>query len=445
MRHVAAVLLPFIAGVVSAQSSQPEQYVSDSRFKMVIGTQSIGYVESWEGGDMRAPVVEQGSKRSVGSPYIAEVTFSLRGGLHPAYVEWIRGTLDGQRPARDIHLLGMGDAGSVRKTWSWPGSKVSMIRFSALSNWPLGSGKFHSITVTFAPASVSEPAQAPAITEFAGASPPVGVFRLSIDGLPTDDVREVSEITAKADANGVVRISNIVLAMVEKPTAMASWKAWLNSYVVQGHNADTDEKSGTLKLMNATGNVYLAVQLKGLGISRISHRAASGPVIQSGPAVHGTGTSSLAVHEVELSCEGLAILQDELSLAPVPLSPEPVTPVPPPAKADEDQGARDPADVPRFPECVRSAFTGSRGKTRNEESAAYVTRESIEKVEAFFTEKMKDLKWKDASRSEAGRLADLSYKLDVRWERDKQTAALTLRKRKDGATTIEWLVTTTLE
>lgn len=431
-RHVLLALL-VAGGVASAQTGAPER---SGGFTWAVGNQPGGDADSWEGGDLRATVIEEGNKRRPGPATRADVRVALGANLAPAVREWLQGTFQGQRTARDIHMVEMKQDGTVRRVVTYAASKIAEVQLPALD---AQSQERAAIVLKFSPGSLAESTQAPAVsgetTGGRGSSISRSSYALVMDGTQAPGIESISAITARIGADGVPRVSNILLTVVGDAAA-AGWKTWFDSYVVQGQNTDAGEKSATLVLSTSTGPA-LEIRLSGLGIVRVSRTVLVNAA---------TGAASAIRHEVELTCEGLALPPEDASLAPVPLAPEPVKPAPPVPAAAEDQGARDPAGVPRYTECVRTSFTGVRGKTQNEESATYVTKASIEEVDAFFAGKMKDLKWTEGSRIETGRLADLSYKLDVRWEREKQqTAVLILRKRKDGATSIELLVTTQIK
>ncbi len=303
--------------------------------------------------------------------------------------------------------------------------------------------------------------QAPTINPLANATQPrkfvaTNRFTMTIDGLDCTTVKKVSAITVRIPPGGAPQVSNIVLT-VWPGVSQDSFKTWFESFVVQGNNTDAQEKNGTLNYGDKDG-VLLPITMKGLGIVRMNRPNSKSPL-----------------YEVELYCEGVSVAgrpkprtapQQPAYLPPAPTmgtsgTPPPAdapppssTATPPPSPTTgqpvakeghaDDKGARDPEGAPRFPECVRTAFTATRTKAYSEELGSYATKAETAKVEAWFTEQMKTLGWEVTGRTEWGK--DLGYIIDVRWESGKKmTAKVTIGKSKDGATTIQVLMVTLLK
>ena len=435
------------AGAVATAQNRADQVERNYGFQWAIGTQDAGKAKTWEGGDLRAPGVEAGNKRHPGPARTEDVRCTLNAKLEPVLQEWLRGALDGEAPARDIHLVELIRNGTPSKTTLYSASKVTEIVIPACNGDDLDVESL--VTLKFAPGSVLALAQAPAIS---AAPSPVSAggkemrhkafthqFKFAVDGLDGQDVVKVASITVRIRPGSAPQVSNLVLTMLEHPGSFAGWKAWFDSFVVQGNNADAQEKSGTLEL-GARGEVpHLTVALKGLGILRMSRGLAA------------EGNAGAAVrHEIELYCEGMSILTAgapspaaAVAGKPRELPLERAFQKPAAAAANAaDQGTRDPEGAPRYPESVRTTFTANRSKISNDERADYVTRSAPEKVEAWFIEEMRKLQWKEGARTESGSVKDASFKIDARWEQEKRSLRLLLGLAKDGSTTLSVQVLT---
>ncbi len=470
MKSLTVLFVVAAGAVASAQgSSRADQYERNYGFQWGIGTLNGGRARTWEGGDLRAPTVEQGNKRQPGPARYEDVRVTMNAMLEPVLQEWLRGALDGEQPARDINLVMLKRDGTAAKSTLFQSSKITELVIPALSGDELDVEA--NVVLKFAPTSAQALAQTPAI-----AGPTVGVapksevrvkawtnqFALAIKGLDAKDVVKISSITVRIRQGSAPQISNIVLSIFEHPGAIAGWRAWFDSFVVQQNNGDAQEKSGTLELRDVA-KVVLSIGLKGLGIVRMS----------SGFAAEGNA-GTVILHEIELYCEGMTInaagastttptpppstssgqpLPPEIGKAPLPpaskqpLPPETgkTPPVTDPAAGNaEDKGARDPEGCPRLPDSVRVEYSSSVTKLTNEERAEYVTKQLSEKVEGFYTEKMKEQGWELTSRTEAGDPKDVTYRLDIRWERarEKRVSRLTIGRAKDGQTRI-WMWNTT--
>jgi hypothetical protein len=199
-------------------------------------------------------------------------------------------------------------------------------------------------------------------------------------------------------------------------TRSESWATWHQDFVVNGLNSDDREKHGTLEYMTQDlKSTYFTLKLQHLGIAKLSAEKA-----ESGSEGIRRLKATLYVEKIEVS--GPA----EGSEPAAPAAPAPEAAAPKPEGATEDQGARDPAGFPRYPGSVRRSFTASRDRLGSNESAVYVAKSSPAEVNTFFTTKLKELGWEETQRSETGDPLKLTYAMDVRWKKDKQSSRFTL-------------------
>jgi len=101
-------------------------------------------------------------------------------------------------------------------------------------------------------------------------------FRLNIVGLDCTRVSKIDAFTVKHNptpATGVPEFPNlrIELSAVDAGT----WRNWFQSFVIDGHSSATDEKSGSLSLLNANLTTVLAtINFFNLGIFRLENAPA---------------------------------------------------------------------------------------------------------------------------------------------------------------------------
>ncbi len=107
-----------------------------------------------------------------------------------------------------------------------------------------------------------------------------GNFRLTIPKVDCTKVSKIDSLTIKQTVLSVgpvglhpvgvaLSFSNLVVTVPE--SAIDSWMAWYESFVMQGKNSDGDEKIGTLVLLAPDLQTELCVlTLRGLGIVRIA-------------------------------------------------------------------------------------------------------------------------------------------------------------------------------
>ncbi len=454
MKSLPVAFLFAASAVASAQAKEQGELIPVTRgIQWAVGNQYAGPSYAWEGGDLRAPTVEEGSKRKPGPARYEDVRFSSVP-VEPVLLEWLRSALAGEHPSRDINLVEtIGDpigGATVSRAMVFTASKITEVVIPAFG--PDASQELRpaltNLSIKFAPGSVQVLVQAP---EIVGApkvrddrllSP--DSFALAIDGLACTDVQSVRSITARIRPGSAPQISNIVLILRESSSSTrADWKTWFDSFVAQGNSTDAHEKNGTLDLkgiapLGAMNYDYVSIGLKGLGIVRMSRLPRD--------------VANYIWYEIELYCEAMTIKTPgvltkppppEPGVTPLPLTEKPAEKTPATAGLPDDKGARDPEGAPRFAGSVRTAFTATRTKISNDEIADYTTRAEPAKVEAWFTEQMKNLEWQVVSRKEFGE--DLAYYIDLRWERERKTAQVVVGKAKDGSTTIKVRLITTFE
>jgi hypothetical protein len=433
LRVAAALLL--VCAVAVGQDADGTKIIRAESYWLLDG-QTVGLTGTWEGGDWRTSL---GAGQQPTAPRLENVRVTVPPALPPLLKDWVVATLAATGasalPEREVTLLEMGRIGGVRQTTVYQKSRIREIRFPAFD----GQETLGLVGITFAPEGLQTPAQAPAFAPPAAAgttSEQIKAvhFRLTIPGVACEHVSTLGAITARPGEGGSrFAASSIVLTVVDK-AGDTTWRDWFDSFVVQKNNGPGNEKAASLEIYYLrTGNpIALTVSLGGVGILRRTP-------IRTGSYVH---------HEVELYCRSVSLGAAGGAPPKGPVGPGDsiLTPRKTPfAAAGEDKGAKDIEGIPRFPESVRTGYTSNRSKVQSDETAEYSTAQSVEKVEAFYAEKMKELGWTSNSRQESGAVADGTYKVELRWDREKNTARLAIGRPKGGGTTLYWHLLTKLQ
>ena len=95
---------------------------------------------------------------------------------------------------------------------------------------------------------------------------PSSGFRLEIPDLDCSHVRRIEPITVTTDVNKI-EFSEIRVTLPE--SSSDSWNTWLQSFVVNGSNADSYEKFGEIILLGQGGTEIARVHLYNLGIASL--------------------------------------------------------------------------------------------------------------------------------------------------------------------------------
>jgi len=103
MKSIAALFLLAATGVASAQG-------------WTIGKDHLGPVEAAEGGDLRCPTIEEGNRRRPGPAQRDDVSLKIKPYLEPVGLEWLRGALAGENPARDVYAQHGGGVRTLYKS-----------------------------------------------------------------------------------------------------------------------------------------------------------------------------------------------------------------------------------------------------------------------------------------------------------------------------------------
>jgi hypothetical protein len=102
----------------------------------------------------------------------------------------------------------------------------------------------------------------------------VSNFSLAIDGIDCSKVVRIDGFVipqATVGSDGVARVDFPDLKVTFQAVTAATWLAWLESFLVQNHNSDADERHGTLRILGVNGVTVLAtIELDHIGIRRLT-------------------------------------------------------------------------------------------------------------------------------------------------------------------------------
>jgi hypothetical protein len=217
-----------------------------------------------------------------------------------------------------------------------------------------------------------------------------------------------------------VVLSNLVLTLNDARSA--DWKSWADDFLINGHNLDNDEKTGTLDLLNASRQVVLSLQFSHLGITRLTRLPA-------------TGGGSAGRLEAELYYESLAILQS-VSSANGPSTVAPPLAASSPTSSGADQVARDLSNFPHVDGLVKKSYASSQGESSSDENANYSSTLNSDAVAAKYESMLKDAGWEEISRSESGDASAYTHFVRRQWKKSSQSADIRITQTKTNGSDI---------
>jgi hypothetical protein len=108
-------------------------------------------------------------------------------------------------------------------------------------------------------------------------------FRLDLPGLDGTNVLQIDSFTVKQSffepdryggelvVPGPMSFPNLTVTLPERPAA--TWQAWFDDFVIKGNNADTQEKTGKLVLLDGALREGVRIDLFNVGIFRLTPSA----------------------------------------------------------------------------------------------------------------------------------------------------------------------------
>jgi hypothetical protein len=289
------------------------QYTA-GRFGLELDGTAVGFVESVEGGQAFADVIEENAgpdkivhKHLAGLKY-EDLVLTVGSNMSDSFYDWISALFD-RKPARKGGALSFQDyTGAEKERLSWRDGLITEVVFPALD---AGTNDLGKLTVTISP---EETTHAKGSGAQAGAS---GVkqqkalqrnsFRLSIDGVDCTHVTKVDALTIRQalaqqeigdvrdirNEPGKLEIPNLVVTV--KEAHAVDFVAWHEEFVIKGNNGASQEKSGKLEFLSSNlKDVVFTLTLRGLGIFRIS------------PLRSESGAAGVASLEAHMYCEEMS-------------------------------------------------------------------------------------------------------------------------------------------
>ena len=244
----------------------------------------MGELASADGGAVVADVVAEEpvgaffSEKHLGPTRYEDMTLRAGLALGPPFYDWISASWRGRLQRRDGVIVAATADGGQRVETEFFGTLVSETTLPALR---AGSTEPGLLSVKLTPEYLRHRGIR-ASTAGTGREQDAwrcGDFRLEIEGLHTDAVTAISELSVRCvlpardvggprgDRRAMPTVVFSDLAVSVPGAAAQSWIAWHEEFVVRGDSGEGSEKVGRLSLLSRQHERELAgVQLLGLGI-----------------------------------------------------------------------------------------------------------------------------------------------------------------------------------
>ena len=285
------------------------------QFALQLATNEVTYLAEADGGGIYADVLSQfvGSehfaRKRLGPPKYDDISVQVGATMSNGLRDWIAAAWTPQPPKKDGAILALDFNRKVITEQAFSGALIKEISFRALD---AASSATALLTFRFTPQAVVSKHGSGQLLPGPSKLPiwVASSFRLQIPGLDCGRVSRIDSFTvtrsltvARSAAGGTlvsagkVEFPNVRITL--SASSAAGWTAWHNDFVVQGHNDDAHEKSGTLTFLTPDFKTELAhLELHHLGIIRLTpDTSAGGQVSQQIARV----TAELYCEQMELS------------------------------------------------------------------------------------------------------------------------------------------------
>jgi hypothetical protein len=291
-------LVGVMAATVSANGQELRRSVGGAVALEWNGSQ-VGFLRGAEGGDVAAEVmttVSQGSfaKKSVSGIKINDLTLQIGPDMDKPIYEAIAASWQGTTSLASGAVLMVAYDSKVMSRREFSSAKIVATTFPALD---ATSKEPAAMTVVLRPEGARVVKGAGTVQPTMGGNSKAwlpGNFRLEIPGLDCTHVRKIDALTVKMTPGKSVEFPNLEVTLNESNAE--TWAAWLKSFVIDGNNGESAEKTGSIVFFGSDAQTELGrISLYNLGISGLKYDAL------------GAGAGPIRTVTAQLYCERMAL------------------------------------------------------------------------------------------------------------------------------------------
>lgn len=293
--------------------SETRSYATDN-FLLSIDGSPCGFLRSIDGGGITADVIQEPAgpsyftKKHIGQPKYQDLKLQIGFPMNPSICNWISDCWSMDFGRHDCVVTVLDYALRPKSAIQYNQALITATTFPACD---ASSKEPRCITVTLTPQSARE-VQASAVAGQLSTNEQKlwlpSDFELKIDGLDCTKVNKIDSFTVNQTTvtdevgnardyqkkPGKLEFPNLRIAFPE--AALPTWKAWFDSFVVQGHNDESNEKLGRLTFLSPNGQtILLSIDLFNLGIFKLERETVE------------SGGDQTARWVAELYCERMSL------------------------------------------------------------------------------------------------------------------------------------------
>jgi phage tail-like protein len=274
---------------------RPERPYTGAKFALSLAGRDAGWIYSAEGGMPSTDVVteklgqENLVRKRVGNLKYEDITLSFGLGMSRQFYDWIKASFDNKPERRDGAILTCNYNAEVISSLEFSRALITEVTFPALDAASKDAAKMtvkispEYTKVKHSPGGSVDPSKYSISGKQKLWSP--ANFRLSIDGLDSG-CKHVNKIEALTLKQKVLEVSvgelrgherepshlempNLSITLAE--SAAQKFHDWHDKFVVNGHNDESNEKTGTLEYLTSNlKTVLFTLNFHNLGIYKLT-------------------------------------------------------------------------------------------------------------------------------------------------------------------------------
>lgn len=244
-----------------------------ARTLLWINSADCGFVVSADGGDPVAEIVREPSgafvRKHLGAVTYDSASIRLTLPLATPVWDWIKRAWTAKPLAVDATFVHVDATLHEREKRELHRASITEIAFPVLDG---ASKEQAALTVTVsaersidakASGKVAPPAKSTAQRRWLGSG-----FRLELGGLDTKGVSRIEGFTVRSALGTAIDFPSLRVAL--PAVQVKPWQDWFDHFVLEGHNAGSDEKTGALALLAPDRKELARITLQGVGIAKLA-------------------------------------------------------------------------------------------------------------------------------------------------------------------------------
>lgn len=285
-----AVSNPEIAGQLRGAAARGAGSTAPGNLAIELDGNKVGFVRSVNGGAITAEVIQEQAgpepyvRKHIGAPEYEDIEMQIGFGMSKPIYDWIQASWGMDYQRKNGVILAADFDYNIKERREFFDALITETEIPALD---ASSKEAAYLTLKVSPDYLRTGKASGKVAADTGKSTQKAVllssFRLTIDDLDTSRVSKIDSLTVRqsvtrddlgdardyAQEPGKIEFPNLKVTFSD--ASAASWRGWHESFVVQGNNDASWEKTGKLEILSPNQkDVLLTIKFHGLGIFKLA-------------------------------------------------------------------------------------------------------------------------------------------------------------------------------